>query len=102
MGIALDFVAVMRPVLSAKHRAQRYVLNMDQMPIFLNMGTGRTLAVAGSQTVNGLKATSSTVRVTVALTVTAGGHMLAPVLVFKGTPGGRIATKEFPRFLHFF
>ena len=98
-GVATDFVDYMRPVLSAKHRAKRYVLNMDQTPIFLNMGNGKTLAVEGSRTVNGLKATSSTVRGAVALTVTSGGHMLSPVLVFKGTPEGGSPIKNFPLFV---
>jgi hypothetical protein len=36
--------------------------------------------------------------VTCALTVTASGCVLTPLLVFKGVPGGRIEKKEFVTF----
>jgi hypothetical protein len=46
-----------------------------------------TLAPRGSRTVNARTSTSSTVRVTVAVTVTAAGDTLPFLLVFKGETG---------------
>ena len=43
---------------------------------------------AGARTVNGRTSTPQTVRATVAVTVTASGELLEPVIVFKGKPGG--------------
>jgi hypothetical protein len=50
---------------------------------------------AGARTVNGRTSTSQTIRATVAVTVTASGELLEPLIVFKGKPGGRIESREF-------
>ena len=52
----------------------------------------------GARTVNGRTSTSQTIRATVAATVTASGEMLKPLVVFKGKPGARIETREFPTY----
>lgn len=74
-----------------------YVLNMDQTPIFFSCVPRTTLETAGSRTVNIRTSTTSTMRVTVAVTVTASGKMLPSMFVFKGKKGGRIA-REFATF----
>jgi hypothetical protein len=51
-------------------------------------------AGAGARTVNGRTSTLQTIRATVAVTVTASGEMLQPLIIFKGKPGGCIK-KEF-------
>ena len=95
---ALDFIASIRPKVNAPNRDNRFVLNMDQTPIFFDMSSGRTLSQTGERTVNGRTSSSSTLRVTVAVTLTASGEMLKNLIVFKGKPGARIETREFPTF----
>ena len=53
---------------------------------------------AGARTVNGQTSTSQTIRATVAATDTASGKVLKPLVVFKGKPGARIETREFPTY----
>lgn len=62
------------------------------------MSSGQTLSASGERTVNGRTSSSSTLRVTVSVTVTATGMLLKPLIVFKGKPGARIETQEFPTF----
>ena len=50
---------------------------------------------AGARTVNGRTSRSQTIKATVAVTVTASGKLLEPLIVFKGKPGGRIESREF-------
>jgi DDE superfamily endonuclease len=52
----------------------------------------------GERTINGRTSTSQTLRATVAVTVTASGKMLKPLVVFKGKPGARIESREFPTY----
>ena len=49
-----------------------------------------TLEQQGSRTVNVRTSSASTMRVTVAVCVTAAGNVLPPFLIFKGKPNGRI------------
>ena len=39
-------------------------------------------------------------RVTVAVTVTANGEMLKPMIIFKGKPGGQTQQREFPSYFN--
>ena len=94
---AHDFILTMRPRVSSADRDQRFIINMDQTPVFFNMSSSTTLQQAGSRTVNGRTSTSSTMQVTVAVTVTASGEMLKPLIIFKGKPKGRIQ-REFPTY----
>jgi hypothetical protein len=66
---------------------------MDQTPVYFSMTPKGTLALKGARTVNARSSTSSTVRVTVAVTITASGDTLPFLLVFKGTPGKKIQKK---------
>ena len=87
---ALDFISMMQPIVSGLNRSEDYIINMDQTPIFFSMVPRTTLQSRGSRTVNVRTSTSSTMRVTAAVTITASGKKLCPMLVFKGKPGGRI------------
>ena len=93
-GEALDFISIMRPLVAAPNRHQDFVINMDQTPIFFTMTPSTTLEPVGGRSVHVRSSTSSTMRVTAAVTVTASGKILPTMLVFKGKPGGRIE-KEF-------
>ncbi len=95
---ALDFIEYARPEIVGPNRHAAFVLNMDQTPIFFDMSSGRTLNMSGEQTVNGRTTSSSTLWVTVSVTVTVSGELLKPMIVFKGKPGARIETREFPTY----
>lgn len=71
---------------------------MDQTPIFFYMSSGRTLSTSGERTDNGRTTSSSTLRVMVSVTATASGELLKPMIVFKGKPGARLETREFPTY----
>ena len=95
---ARDFIMVTRPKVSDPCRHQDYVLNMDQTPIPFSFNQKSTLELIGRRTVHVRKSMSDTKRATCALTITASGKMLDPLMVFKGKPNGRIVTREFPEF----
>ena len=57
-----------------------------------------TLLLGERTSINGRTSTSQTSRATVAMTVTASGEMLKPLVVFKGKPGSCIETREFPTY----
>ena len=73
---ALDFVATIRPMLTTENRHQDYILNMDQTPIFFTMTPRTTLNTVGEKTINIRSSTNSTMRATVAVTVSASGKCL--------------------------
>lgn len=87
---ALDFMVHIRPIIRELNDPQR-VFNMDQTPIFFSMHPSRTIERRGANTVNVRKTMESTLRVTVAVGVSASGEVLKPLIVFKGTENGRIA-----------
>ena len=71
---------------------------MDQTPIPFTFNSKMTLEIVGAKTVHVQKSTKNTKCATAAITVTASGKMLLPLLVFKGAKNGRIIKKEFPSF----
>jgi hypothetical protein len=79
----------MQARVSIPNRDERYVINMDQTPVYFSMTPTTRLEKVGARTVNMRNSSGSTMRVTVAVTVTASGHILPSLLVFKGTPGLR-------------
>jgi hypothetical protein len=96
--LAEDYMDTVRPLLLQGNRSLDYIINMDQTPVPFTFNAKRTLELVGRSTVHIRKSTSDTKRVTCALTVTASGRLLTPLLVFKGTPGGRIEKSEFSTF----
>ena len=66
-----------------------------------------TLETQGSRTVNVRASSGSTIRVTLAVFVTAAGDTLPPYMIFKGSPTGRIAKelkdkeKGYPEGVHY-
>ena len=59
------------------------------------MNAKKTLKLIGRKTIQVRKLTSNTKCATVAVTITALGHTLTPVIIFKGAENGRIKKKEF-------
>jgi transposase-like protein len=94
---AKSFVLSIGPRLVSTFRHQRWILNMDQTPVFFSMTPNRTLAKKGQKTINVRKSSGSTIRLTAALCVSADGELLTPMIVFKGKPTGRI-NRSFPTY----
>ena len=94
----LDFMGVICLKLQLQCRSKAFILNMDQTPIPFTFNSKSTLEVVGARTVHVRKSTNDTKWATAAITITASGKMLPPLLIFKGAKNGRIAKKEFPTF----
>ena len=69
---------------------------MDQTPIPFTFNSKCTLEMVGKKTVHIRKSTNDTKRATLALTVTASGKMIQPMLIFKGTANGQIVKQDMP------
>ena len=76
---AIDIIYLAKAKATAINCCERFVINKDQTPIFFNMLPGKTLSQLGARTVNGHSSLSATLRVTVAVTVTASGDFLCPL-----------------------
>jgi len=59
-------------------------MNMDQTAVFFSMLPRTTLNQRGARTVNVRDTSNGSVRVTAAVSITAGGTILKPFLVFEG------------------
>ena len=75
-------------------RDPRFVLNMDQTNSKFGNSPGQTIDQRGARTINMRTGTDNSKRCTVALTVSASGEMITPMVIYKGTRYGRIATRE--------
>jgi hypothetical protein len=98
-----EFIASIIPRLQEFGRDQRFIINMDQTPVFFSMTPKTTLQVRGSKTVSVRASSDSTKRITVAVTVTASGLMLPPYLIFNAKPNGRVERQlaNFPPGAHY-
>ncbi len=67
---------------------------MDQTPVYFSMHPKKTFEMCGKRTINLQSSTDDTRRCTVAVTLTASGHKLPLLIIFKGKRTGKIATKE--------
>ena len=80
---AMDLiVSVVRPKVSKPTRHQDYILNMDQTPVPFTYNARKTLEIVGRCAVHIRIATGDTKRATFAMTVTASGKVLKPVIIF--------------------
>jgi hypothetical protein len=95
---AKEFIEETRPLLEGPHRDRRFIFNMDQTPLLFSYESLRTLEKRGKKTIFVHKSSNSTKRSTAALTVTAAGDFLTPMVIFKGTPTGLISRREPPQF----
>jgi hypothetical protein len=83
------------PFLSDHHCDLRFVINMDQTPIYFAMNAKRTLEVIRKITIHVRTSTNDNKRATVAVRITADGTVLPSMVIFKGKPNGRIVKTEF-------
>jgi hypothetical protein len=86
---------LIRPLLFGPHRDRRFILNMDQTPVYFLMSTKKTLELVGKKPIHIRTLTSDTRGATVAVTITGDGTVLPSTIIFKGKHDGRIARLEF-------
>jgi hypothetical protein len=98
-ALALDYMKSIRPKVMEPNRSKEFILNMDQTPVPFSFHSKRTLELLGSRTINIRKSNNDTKRVTCAMTVTASGSVLTPMLIFKGATGGRIEKRDVPTYV---
>ena len=91
-----QWLDVIRPIVRAPGVNKKFVLNMDQTPMFLTMLPSTSLHFQGDHTVNGRCTSNSGCRFTVSVTISANSDKLMPYVIFKGEPNGRISTRKFP------
>jgi hypothetical protein len=75
------------------NRDPRFILNMHQTNSKFGNLLSHTINQCGACTINMHTGTDDSKRCTVALTVSAFGKMLTPMVIYKGTRHGRIATR---------
>ena len=95
--VAYNWLFYIRPIVN-NNVERRFIINMDKTPCPFSLHPNRTLAVQNSRTVTIRRSGNSTVRASAVLTVASDGSKLKPMLVFKGVPDGRIATRELPHY----
>ena len=93
---ALDYMKHVRVKLAQPNQHADCIINMDQTPIPFTFNSKRTLEMVGKKTIHIRKSTNDMKRATLALTVTASGKMIRPMLIFKGTANGRIVKRDMP------
>ena len=82
---AEDFmVNIARPAVNQSYRDRRFIINMDQTPVFFSMHPSRSVDTIGSRTVNIRIAKDGSQRATVAVCFTASGHQLKSLVIFRG------------------
>jgi hypothetical protein len=93
-----------RVIVSGGNRDWRFIMNMDQTPVYFSMSSKRFLELIEEKNIHICTPTNDTKRVTVAVTITADSTLLPSTLVFKGKPDGCIAKKEFKTYpnTHFY
>ena len=84
LGEASDYMNSMCPLMEGDNRDRRFILNMDQTPVYFSMNPKKTLEVLGLKTVHIWSSTNDTKRATVAVTIAGDGTLLPAVVVFKG------------------
>ena len=81
---ALGYLEVIRPIISDSNRSLEFTANMDQTPMWHAMTAKGTIDTVGKRTINVRTSIGDSKRVTVAVTITASGHQLPSMIIFKG------------------
>jgi hypothetical protein len=87
---ASGYMCIIRTFLFGPHCNQRFILNMDQMPVYFLMSTKRTLEVVGKKTIHIRTSTNDTRWATVAVRIAGDGTVLPSMIILKGKYNGRI------------
>jgi hypothetical protein len=81
---ALGYLEVMVPIVNDSNRLPEFTANMDQTPMWHAMSQKGSIDTIGKRTINVRTSVGDSKRVTVAVTITASGHQLPSMIVFKG------------------
>jgi hypothetical protein len=81
---ASNFMSLIYPLLFGPHHKPRFILNMDQMPVYFLMSTTRTLELVGKKTIHIRTSTNNTRSAIVAVTIAGDGTVLPLTIIFKG------------------
>ncbi len=73
-------------------------LTWTRFPYHFSYHSSRTLEKRGTKTIHVRKTGNGTKRATVAFTIMAAGIFLTPMIIFKGTPCGRITQNKLTKF----
>jgi hypothetical protein len=92
---ALDFMQFMWQIVLSSNCDWRYILNMDQTPLYFLMNAKCTLELILERMVHICMLSDDTKQVTVAVTIVADGMVLPSMPIFKGQPSECIAKTEF-------
>jgi hypothetical protein len=90
-----EFMQMMCMVVVGPHCDPRFVINMDQTPVYFSMMPKKTLELVGAKMVHVWSLTNDTKRATVMVTIMANDMVLPLMMIFKGKPYGRITKTEF-------
>jgi hypothetical protein len=93
-GKAANYMGYMRSIVVGSNRDRRFILNMDQTPVYFAMSAEQLLELIGKKTIHIRTTADDTKQATVAVTIAADGTVLPSMVIFKGAATGRIAKKE--------
>jgi hypothetical protein len=88
---ASNYMHLICTLLLGPHRDRRFILNMDQTPLYFLMSMKRMLELVGKITIHIRTSTNDTRQVTMAVTIAGDGMVLPLMIIFKGKHDGRIA-----------
>ena len=94
-GGAADYMNLICQLLDGNHCDWRFILNMDQTPVYFLMCPKKKLKIVGVSMIHICLLTSNTKRAKVAVKIAANSTLLPLVIVFKGKAYGCIAKTEF-------
>jgi hypothetical protein len=92
---ASNYMHLICTLLFGPHHDQRFILNMDQTPVYFLMSTNRTLEIVGKRTIHIRTSTNDTRQATVAVRIVGDSTVLPSMIIFKVKHNGRIARSEF-------
>ena len=82
------------PKVNEQNHNPKFIIDMDQNPIFIPSHSKKILEWKGIKSVNTCTSTDNTKRATLAVPVCADGKKLLLILIFKGTRKCQIVNKE--------
>ncbi len=91
---ATEFQQFICPILLGPEHDLHFIINMDQTPEYSLMNPTRMLDVLCKKTIAIRTTTNDLKCATIALTITAAGDQLVPMVVYKGMDNGRIKQRK--------